>query len=176
MNAWDTYPVVAIFNTNDDVVELLRIAFEQAGFIGVSGHIDDLRRGTLDLPSFVREHDPRVIVYDVAPPYENHWRFLQHIRDSPDMRGRAFVLTSTNVQRLYELVGTKEPIFELIGKPYDLERITRAVKEASRTRPLGAGHTSPSAVSRPAEASDRQDRTRGRKRPSPVDSTRRTRR
>ena len=33
-------PVVAIFNSNDDVVEMLRFAFERAGLVVVSGHID----------------------------------------------------------------------------------------------------------------------------------------
>jgi hypothetical protein len=137
MTEWQTPTVVAVLNTNDDLVELLRVALEQAGLIVVSAHIDDLRRGTLDLPSFLRQHDPRVVVYDVPPPYEPHWRFFEHLRHSPDLLGREFILTSTNVDRLQETVGTKEPIFELIGKPYDLERITRAVKEASRSRPTG---------------------------------------
>jgi len=127
-------PVVAIFNTNDDLVELLRVTFERAGLVAVSGHVDDLRRGKLDLGSFIRQHDPQVILYDIPPPYEQHWRFLQVMRDSPEMRDRAFVLTSTNATHVHEVVGTREPIFEIVGKPYDLDRITRAVKEASRAR------------------------------------------
>jgi DNA-binding NarL/FixJ family response regulator len=129
---WRTPIVVAVFDTNNDLVELLRVSLEQAGFVVVSGHIDDLRRGALDLPNFVRQHDPRVIVYDIPPPYDAHWRFLEHVRQSPDMQGREFVLTSTNVQRMKEAIGTREPIHELIGKPADLEQITRAVREAGQ--------------------------------------------
>jgi DNA-binding response OmpR family regulator len=129
---WQRPIVIAVFDTNSDVVELLRVSLEQAGFVVVSGHIDDLRRGTLDLPNFIRQHDPGVIVYDIPPPYDAHWRFLEHVRHSPDMQGRAFVLTSTNVQRIEEVIGTREPIHELIGKPYDLEQITRAVREAGQ--------------------------------------------
>jgi DNA-binding response OmpR family regulator len=127
-------PVVAIFNTNDDLVELLRVTFEHAGFVAVSGHIDDLRRGKLNLSDFLREHDPKVIVYDIAPPYESHWHFLEHLRESNLMKGRQFVLTAINPQRVHESVGTREPIYEVVGKPYDLQEITRAVKEASRAK------------------------------------------
>jgi hypothetical protein len=63
-------PVVAILNSNDDVVEMLRNLVEQAGFVSVHGHIDDVRRGRLDLINFVRQHDPAVVVYDLVPPYD----------------------------------------------------------------------------------------------------------
>jgi DNA-binding NarL/FixJ family response regulator len=127
---------VAIFNTNDDLVELLRAAIEQAGFIAVSGHIDDARRGTLLLSAFVEEHDPKVIIYDIAPPYEQHWAFLEHVREQPYMTGRHFVLTSTNVERVRENVGIDEPIYEIVGKPYDIGEVVKAVREASRARSL----------------------------------------
>jgi hypothetical protein len=74
-------PTVAILNTNDDLVELLRVAFEQAGFIAVSGH-NDLRRGKLNLPDFLRQHDPKVIVYDIAPPYDRAVRPKHSLRSA----------------------------------------------------------------------------------------------
>jgi DNA-binding NtrC family response regulator len=125
---------VAIFNANDDLVELLRAAIEQSGFVAVSGHIDDARRGSLLLSAFVQEHDPKVIVYDIAPPYDRHWAFLEHVRAQPFMEGRQFVLTTTNVSRVREVVGIDEPIYEIVGKPYDIGQVVNAVKEASRAR------------------------------------------
>jgi DNA-binding NtrC family response regulator len=127
---------VAVFNTNDDVVELLRMALERSGFVVVSGHIDDARRGSLLLSAFVEEHNPAVILYDVAPPYERHWAFLEHVRSQPFMANRQFVITSTNVQRVREQVGIQEPIFEIVGKTEDIEPIVNAVKTASRARSL----------------------------------------
>src|SRR5882672_4554551 len=53
---WPITTVVAVLNTNDDLLELVRVSLEQAGFVVVSAHIDDLRRGTLDLPNFLRQH------------------------------------------------------------------------------------------------------------------------
>ena len=36
---------VAVFNTSDDVIELLRIVLEQAGFAVVVSHIVDIKKG-----------------------------------------------------------------------------------------------------------------------------------
>jgi CheY-like chemotaxis protein len=125
---------VAVFNTNDDLVELLRMLIEQAGFAVVTGHIDDIKRGKLDLQAFVTQHDPKVILYDVGPPYDRNWMFLEHLRRQEPLKGRQFVLTTTNLARVREAVGPAENVYEIVGKPFDLDVIVRAVKEASRAR------------------------------------------
>jgi DNA-binding NarL/FixJ family response regulator len=124
-------PVVAIFNSNDDVVEMLRFALEFAKFVVVSGHVDNIKRGATTLSDLVAEHDPKVIVFDIVPPYDHGWRFLEHLRAAPTMRGRKFVLTSTNPARLREIVGTSEEVLEIIGKPYDIDAIVGAVRKAA---------------------------------------------
>ena len=130
-----TVPVVAVINSNDDVVEMLRLSFEQAGFIVVSAHTDAIKRGVTNLTDFVRAHKPNVIVFDLVPPYDRSYRFVEHLREIEVLKGCQFVLTSTNPIRAHELAGTSEEVYEVVGKPYDLEQITRAVKEASRARP-----------------------------------------
>jgi len=127
-----TVPVVAIINSNDDVVEMLRLSFEQAGFLVVSAHADAIKRGVTNLTDFVRAHEPNVIVFDLVPPYDRSYRFVEHLRGIDALKGCQFVLTSTNPTRVHELAKTSEEVFEVVGKPYDLEQITRAVKEASR--------------------------------------------
>ena len=128
-------PVVAIINSTDDVVEMLRMSFEQAGLVVVSAHIDAIKRGATSLATFVSEHDPNVIVYDLVPPYERSWRFVEHLRASEMMAGRRFVITSTNAKLARELSGTTEDVYEIVGKPYDIDQITQAVREAARARP-----------------------------------------
>jgi DNA-binding NarL/FixJ family response regulator len=125
-------PVVAVFNGNEDVVEMLRVALEQAGMVVVSGHIDAVRRGEQRLSDFVQEHNPAAILYDLVPPYDRSWRFLEHLRDTPSMRGRRFVITSTNAQRAKDIIGTAEHVYEVVGKPYDIDAIVRAVEAAAR--------------------------------------------
>jgi DNA-binding NarL/FixJ family response regulator len=124
--------VVAVFNTSDDIVEMLRIALENAGFLVVTGHITDMIRGSFDVQRFVAQHNPRVIVYDIAPPYERNWQFLEHLRHMPDIAHRPFVLTSTHAARVRELARVgDEMIHEILGKPYDIEEIVEAAKAAA---------------------------------------------
>jgi len=123
-------PVVAILNSNDDTVEMLRMMLESEGFVAVSAHVSDLRRGQFDFSGFIEEHNPQVIIYDIIPPYERGWMFLQHLRSMSAMEGRRFVLTSTNPGRVEEAARPDQPVFEIIGKPYDMQVIVDAVKKA----------------------------------------------
>ena len=123
-------PVIAILNSNDDTVEMLRTLLESEGIVAVSAHVSDLRRGQLDFSGFIAEHDPSVIIYDLVPPYDRSWLFLEHLRNLPLMENRKFVLTSTNPARVKQVAGADAEIFEIIGKPYDLAQITEAVKRA----------------------------------------------
>src|SRR5688572_17989516 len=100
--------VVAVFNTNEDVVEMLRVALENAGFLVVTGHITEMIRGSFDIQRFVAQHQPRVILYDIAPPYERNWQFLQHLRHMAEVANRRFVLTSTHAGRVREFANVED--------------------------------------------------------------------
>jgi hypothetical protein len=126
-------PVVAILNTNDDTVEMLRMMIESEGMVAVSAHVSDLRRGQLDFGAFLEEHDPKVIIYDVPPPYDRSWLFFEHLRALPVTQDRAFVLTSTNPARLQQIANPDLPVLEIIGKPYDLQMIIDTVKKKLST-------------------------------------------
>lgn len=122
-------PVVAIFNSSDDTVELLRTALDEEGFHTVVGHITDLKRGELDLVEFIAHHAPTVIVYDISPPYDQNWTFLRLVRNAEAVKARHFVITTTNKPALDRLVGETDAI-EIIGKPYDLRQVISSVRHA----------------------------------------------
>jgi len=122
--------IIAVVNSSDDTVEMLREILTSRGFTSVvTGHVHDFKTGAADFTQFVRQHDPAVFVYDISIPYDQNWTFLKLLLDSESMRGRKVVVTTTNKRRLDELVGPTDA-FEIVGKPYDLERIVDAVKAA----------------------------------------------
>jgi DNA-binding NarL/FixJ family response regulator len=122
-------PTIAVFNSSEDTVELLRTALESEGFQTVVGHIPDVKKGEIDLIDFINHHTPAVIVYDISPPYDANWRFLRLVRSSEPLKRRQFVITTTNKPALERLVGDNEAL-EIIGKPYDLGRVIEAVRTA----------------------------------------------
>jgi DNA-binding response OmpR family regulator len=128
--------VAAIVNTSPDIVDMLRLALEPAGIVVVSALTHQIREGAVNLEEFLRQHDPRVIVYDIAPPYEANWALFRHISSLGAMRTRQVVLTSVNAAQVEKLAGSDQRIYEVVGKPFDLDQIVRAVREAARARPI----------------------------------------
>jgi CheY-like chemotaxis protein len=126
----ETSQVVAVFNTSEDTTDMLRVVLEQAGFVVVTAFTNLLRDGKVDLEALMRQHRPEVIVYDVALPYEANWRLFEHITASPACRDVRFVITSTNAAHVRQVAGEDRQILEIVGKPYDLDQLVRAVAEA----------------------------------------------
>jgi hypothetical protein len=63
--------------------------------------------------------------------------------EMPDLLvGCHFVLTSTNAQKARELSGTSEDVFEILGKPYDIDLLTprgqRGEPRAADKRPISS--------------------------------------
>jgi DNA-binding NtrC family response regulator len=128
-------PAVAVINSTTDIVDILRRALEQAGFVVITAMTPDVRDGEVDIERFVSQHDPRVIVYDVAPPYDANWALFQHLASMPIMQGRQFVITSTNARQLERIAAPQQHVYEIVGKSDDIGGIVQAVKEAVRARP-----------------------------------------
>ena len=123
-------PSIAVFNSSADTIEILKIALEEKGYAVAAGHVADLKKGQLDVLDFVQEHQPDVVIYDVAIPYEENWRFLRLLQSSEALKDVKWVITTTHRKRLEELVGDTGEVYEVVGKPYDLVQITNAVHTA----------------------------------------------
>lgn len=122
-------PVVAVINTSEEISALLTVVLQMEGFRVVTAYVPDVKRGDVNLGDFLAEHRPRAVIWDIAIPYEANWGFFQAVAASEAGQTCRFVLTTTNKEALESLVGPT-PAHELIGKPYDLDEVIRAVREA----------------------------------------------
>ena len=125
--------VVALFNTNPDLLDIVRLGLERAGFICVIGHIHDIRTGALDLVPFIEQHRPKVIVYDLVMPYDRNWAFMKHLQGHDVMKDRHFVVTTPNLRAAQAVVGRQE-VHEIVGDN-DVNEIITAVRDAVKARP-----------------------------------------
>lgn len=131
--------VIAVINSSDDTVEMLRTCLQQEGFTSVvTGHVTDIKRGRTDFTEFLAQHDPQVLVYDISIPYKENWSFLRLLMGSEEMNGRRVVVTTTNKKVLESFVGKTDAI-EIHGKPYDLQEIVQSVEAAAAAVAAVAG-------------------------------------
>jgi hypothetical protein len=104
---------------------------EQAGFVVIGLYTYEARDGRINIENIFNQHEPDVVIYDIAPPYDKNWREFRHMCSMPALAKRKFVLTTTNMQRVREAVDNPPEMFEIVGKPYDLGVIVEQVKKLS---------------------------------------------
>ena len=127
-------PLLGIVNTSEEICNLLADVFTEAGYQVLSTLTVDVKRGRPDFQQFVRARTPVAVIYDIAIPYEENWRYFQELQASDAGRNIRFVLTCINKRALESLVGPT-PTLEIIGKPYDLEQLLAAVRQAVDQEP-----------------------------------------
>lgn len=125
--------VVAILDSDPDTTEMLRMALEAEGFVVAIGNLHDLRGHEQDLLAFLERIRPDVILYDLSPPYEENWAFLQRVRELPTFARSALVITTTNERAVRRFVSL--PVVEILGKPYDLDVLIQAMRQAISPAP-----------------------------------------
>jgi hypothetical protein len=123
-------PVVAIFNSTDDVIEVLRVALEGSGFGVVSAKLLEIQSGIMDLVAFVREHRPAAIVYDIPRPYEANWNFLRLMRETESLSQLGWVVTTIDKAALQAAVGPAPVAEILLGTPRPVDDVVAAVRQA----------------------------------------------
>ena len=123
-------PSIAVFNSSEDTIEFLKVALEEQGYAVSAAHVSELRKGQIDVLDFVRDHNPDVAIYDIAFPYEENWHFLRLLQTSDALKKLKWVIATTHKERLQELVGETGEVYEVVGKPYDVQQILAAVRTA----------------------------------------------
>jgi DNA-binding response OmpR family regulator len=126
--------IVALFNASDDTIDMVQDLLSAAGSDQtlIWCHFADLKKGVVDFGRYMDKHNPEVVVFDLSPPYDENWKFFKTMRDSKTMQGRGMVLTTTNKDRLDEVLGEDSHALEVVGRTQDLELIDAAIKVETR--------------------------------------------
>ena len=122
--------IVALFNASDDTVDMVQNLLTASGGNQtlIWCHFADLKKGIVDFDKYLSKHNPEVVIFDLSPPYDENWRFFKTMRDAKTMHGRGVVLTTTNKNRLDEVLGEDSHALEVVGRPKDLRDIDAAIK------------------------------------------------
>ena len=120
---------VAVINTSEETAEVIEMTLQSEGWTTARGFTVDFKRGRKDLSAFLAEHDPNVIVWDVALPYQQNWEYFQQVSKLPEAEERPVVLTTTNSHVLREIIGDVA-VLEIVDKPFSLNELISAVRRA----------------------------------------------
>jgi hypothetical protein len=117
--------IVALFNASDDTIDMVLKLLTESGSDQtlIWCHFTDLKKGIVDFGKYMDKHNPEVVIVDLSPPYDENWRFFKTMRDAETMKGRGMVLTTTNKNRLDEVLGEDSHALEVVGRPKDLRQI-----------------------------------------------------
>lgn len=123
--------VVAVLNSNQDVLRVIRSVLEDEGYTVAVKHIVDFKEGMANLGQFLDEHRPNVIIYDLAPPYQENWNFLQLVQSIPRLAAIPMILTTVNKAALEHTVGHTDA-FEILGTRDNLAPLVENVNSVVR--------------------------------------------
>lgn len=118
---------VVILNSRQDFIDSLQACLEAKGFETAGAHVADIQSGALDLLTFIHEHKPTLVVYDLPRPYEHHWNFLRLLKDTHVFKGMTWVLATTDKRALEAAVGASGVVEIIFGEPYGVEDVVTAV-------------------------------------------------
>ncbi len=126
---------VAVFNDSAPTLSTIAKWFEIHGYGVVTAQLSMMRVAHVDVEAFVGAHQPDVIVFDIAMPYESNWDFLEVVRMLPKLQGIPIIITTSNKTALESLVGPTTAM-QIIGKPHDLSALQKLV-DGTVLRPRG---------------------------------------
>ena len=133
--------IVALFNASDDTIDMIQNLLTESGREQtlIWCHFADLKKGIVNFEKYMEKHNPEVVIFDLSPPYDENWQFFKTMRDAKTMKGRGAVLTTTNKNRLDEVLGHDSHALEVVGRAKDLKEIDEAIRVATNSAEAARG-------------------------------------
>jgi len=94
----------------------------------------------IDAGTLVGTYAPDAIIFDVAIPYDVYWNTCRAVMSDPRVHCPVIV-TTTNEWALRRITCSTHPAMDIIGKPYDLERLFERVEAAVGRRTASANRS-----------------------------------
>jgi two-component system nitrogen regulation response regulator GlnG len=120
-----TSPFVLIVEDTDDIADIMQLSLMR---LGIENH--RVPNGPQAL-SFLETRLPDVLLLDIGLPGMSGWEVLEQIKQRyPDMQFPVIVLTAFS-DPANRLIGKLQAhVFRYLTKPFDVEALEKAVREA----------------------------------------------
>jgi CheY-like chemotaxis protein len=133
-----TGQTVAILHVDAERARVLRLVLEAEGMRVLALPITDIEHQDGSLQTVLQEYHPRVVLYDLSPPLENHLAFFRLLRRPEAMRGTCLVVMTTEPRALQEELN-HPAVCEVIELPATVGEVAAAVGRASSCTASGSG-------------------------------------
>lgn len=85
-------------DTVPDTMSIVQEMLKERGIKCSRVVITDLQRGKIDVLEYIAKETPDVILYDIAPPYQENWNYFKFLRKAfPEID---FIVTTSSVKSL----------------------------------------------------------------------------
>lgn len=120
-----------VINADDGTRRTISEIAEASGFRAVTARPEEAGATAQALQLFLREHEARVVVYDVVAPLQQSWMTLKDLRYAEMISGswRQYVITTADKAALERAVGATAAI-EAAGGRLDRGALAQALQRA----------------------------------------------
>jgi len=118
---------VALFAADEDSV-LVRLRLRDAGVAAIGAYVQEVQSGTVDLPDFLAQSRPEVVIYDHVESASRSAHWLGELQRVCETLGIPCVLSVRDVHDLHERAMSWAAC--ILIRPYDADMARLAIQEA----------------------------------------------
>lgn len=129
--AGDGKPVILVADDDPEILSLLSIRLEKAGF-----EVVEAADGEQTL-QVARDKHPDLVVLDVMMPGRNGWEVAKELRHDGELKDIGIVMLTAIGERMNEMTSPIYGADEFVDKPFEFANLLTKIREVLARR---AGH------------------------------------